>query len=745
MAIVSIFVFCIEVFSQNSSPIEINTDGLAPVLEFERLSVEHGLSQSTVNGILQDREGYMWFGTLNGLNKYDGYRFVDFRHNPNDPNSISSDQICALYEDNKGNLWVGTLEGLNRFDPANDRFVVYKYDLGDPRSLSNNLVLAIHEDRSGFLWIGTSNGLNRFNEKRNNFRRYHWSPNDSISLSHNSVSAIFEDKDGNLWVGTNGGGLNKFDPDRTSITHYIPMGRRASLTYTPTVIEAVSSLVNSGRTVSSILGTGNLQNISQEFELREQSDILLVSVGEGTDKMYDFGWLERDGKKIWAMELDRTKHAGGHPKNRIQLEVMTLDEGKYTLAYKSDDSHSYKNWNRLPPQNRGLWGVQAIPISADEAGFFRRHLKKYVKPSAPSSNRISSITQDDEGTLWIGTHGGGLNKLEFGTDDGFVAGAELDTSSELGFPRFSVYRTSDPELRKIYSEEVFNFIDTLNQKKRRIEAILKAGDFRRDESNFEIPEHSQVLVVAMAEGGKVMNDTALLMRDKKVIWEMKPEKTYHAGGAFKNRIQIEVLALTSGAYKLQFRSDDLHSFDNWNDLPPTYPDLWGVQIFRLSTSEANRIENVLKKHTFSNTIASNGVRAVKVDENGDLWIATFAGLSRLDRSTGLFTNFKNDPKNPASLSVNEVQTVYQDKSGTLWIGTVLGGINKLNRHKNRFPKYTANPFVKNSLQNRIVYSFHEDREGLIWVGTRTGLNLFDPGNKEFFNFETSPVLAELQK
>jgi len=78
MAIVSIFVFCIEVFSQNSSPIEINTGGLAPVLEFERLSVEHGLSQSTVNGILQDREGYMWFGTLNGLNKYWFYWTLGF-------------------------------------------------------------------------------------------------------------------------------------------------------------------------------------------------------------------------------------------------------------------------------------------------------------------------------------------------------------------------------------------------------------------------------------------------------------------------------------------------------------------------------------------------------------------------------------------------------------------------------------------------------------------------------------------
>ncbi len=162
MAIVSICIFCIQVFSQNSSPIEKNTNGFAPALAFERLSVEHGLSQSTVNRILQDREGYMWFGTLNGLNKYDGYRFVDFRHNPNDPNSISSDQIYALYEDNKGNLWVGTLGGLNRFDPANDRFVVYKHDPGDPRSLSNNIILAIYQDRSGALWIWSGNGLYRF-------------------------------------------------------------------------------------------------------------------------------------------------------------------------------------------------------------------------------------------------------------------------------------------------------------------------------------------------------------------------------------------------------------------------------------------------------------------------------------------------------------------------------------------------------------------------------------------------------
>ena len=232
-----------------------------------------------------------------------------------------------------------------------------------------------------------------------------------------------------------------------------------------------------------------------------------------------------------------------------------------------------------------------------------------------------------------------MNKLEFGTDDGFVAGAELDSSVELSFARFSTYRTIDPELRKNYSEEVFNFIDMLSQKKRRIKAILKAGDFRRDESNFEIPEDSQVLVVAMAEGAKVMHDTALLLRGAKVMWEMEPEKTYHAGGAFKNRIQIEVLALTSGAYKLQFRSDDLHSFDNWNDLPPTYPDLCGVQVFSLSTSEARRIENVLKKHTFSNTLASNSVRAVQVDGNGDLLSPAWeAGQKLLDQTDTWIAN-----------------------------------------------------------------------------------------------------------
>ena len=135
--------------------------GQTAQIKFEHLSVADGLSQSTVNVILQDNRGFMWFGTLNGLNRYDGYEFIKYRHDPNDPHSISSDQVFSLCEDREGNLWVGTNYGLNRFDWKSESFISYQPVHDDMNSLSGFMISAIYEDKSGVLWIGTNYGLNR--------------------------------------------------------------------------------------------------------------------------------------------------------------------------------------------------------------------------------------------------------------------------------------------------------------------------------------------------------------------------------------------------------------------------------------------------------------------------------------------------------------------------------------------------------------------------------------------------------
>jgi len=131
---------------------------------FEHLTMEEGLSHDVVEAICQDRQGFMWFGTQAGLDRYDGYTIKTYRHDPNDPHSLSSNTGRALYEDRAGNLWVGTHDGgLDRFDPASGGFIHYRNDPTDPHSLSENSVWSIYEDRQGVLWVGTmSQGFNSF-------------------------------------------------------------------------------------------------------------------------------------------------------------------------------------------------------------------------------------------------------------------------------------------------------------------------------------------------------------------------------------------------------------------------------------------------------------------------------------------------------------------------------------------------------------------------------------------------------
>ena len=118
-------------------------------IRFHRISLEEGLPQASVNAMIQDRLGFMWFGTQEGLNRFNGYEFDVFTHNPDDPHSISHDTVRSILEDRNGVLWVGTADGLNRFDPADGSFTRYLSDPDDPRSLSNERVRAILEDRSG--------------------------------------------------------------------------------------------------------------------------------------------------------------------------------------------------------------------------------------------------------------------------------------------------------------------------------------------------------------------------------------------------------------------------------------------------------------------------------------------------------------------------------------------------------------------------------------------------------------------
>ncbi len=225
-AVPSIPTSAAQMETQPAANIEPSAPRPNAAVQFQQLSLEDGLSQSVVNVILQDRQGFLWFGTQDGLNRYDGYNFKVYKPNPEDPNSLSDGWIESLYEDSDGHLWIGTYQGgLNRYDPNTDTFTQFRHIPEEPSSISEGVICAILQDRSGTLWVGTMDGLNKFNPASNSFTHYRNNPKDPDSLSHNNIHVIYQDSKDRMWIGTLGGGLELFDPSTGNSSIFAPTAK----------------------------------------------------------------------------------------------------------------------------------------------------------------------------------------------------------------------------------------------------------------------------------------------------------------------------------------------------------------------------------------------------------------------------------------------------------------------------------------------------------------------------------------
>ena len=173
-------------------------------LKFAHLTTNDGLSQSNVTEILQDRRGFMWFATRDGLNRYDGNTFVVYKHNPNDPGSLSANFVLDLMEDDQGYLWIATDPGgVNKFDPTTERFVRYRHDPNNPNSISGDSVESIARDSRGYLWFGTGDsGLDKFDPTTGTFTHYR---NDSDGQFVGRITKVIAGRQGDIWfVGERG-------------------------------------------------------------------------------------------------------------------------------------------------------------------------------------------------------------------------------------------------------------------------------------------------------------------------------------------------------------------------------------------------------------------------------------------------------------------------------------------------------------------------------------------------------------
>lgn len=390
-------------------------------LRVRRFTVDQGLSQSDVQAIVRDRQGFLWAGTHDGLNRFDGYTFAVHRNNPADSVSIADNFVWSLCAAGDGSLWIGTFAGgLNRYDPATGHFTRYRHDPRDPHSISWDNITTVIEGHAGGIWAGAwGGGLNYFDPRTGTFARFRHDPADGASIPGDRVYSLATTPSGKVWVGT-WEGLALFDPATRAarrLPRVLPGGR---------TLTEIQALVPRGDTA---LWVGTQRNglFHVDVASGHVTPVPLPSEKEGRKLLSVRALMEDDRGTLWI----GTANDG--------IVLLDLRTGAMTVA-RNDQldprSIGYDAILSLHRQEDGLvWiGTSGAGMNLYNPRHERFELLSDRSPSGiPLSHNLArALLEDGKGRLWVGTSGGGITRLEPGRSGVRYFGSRAVGSSSLG-------------------------------------------------------------------------------------------------------------------------------------------------------------------------------------------------------------------------------------------------------------------------------------------------------------------------
>ncbi len=675
-------------------------------LNINHIGLEDGLSQSTIYAIAQDSEGFIWFGTQDGLNRYDGYSITIYKHNPYDSNSLSDNTIWSLLNDGEGNLWIGTMAGgVNRYSIRQDKYFHYLHDEKDSTSISGDFVSCMFKDSHGDIWLGTNTGgLNRYIRNTNSFEHFKYSSSNKTTISNNSIHDICEDNDNNLWVGTSDG-LCKINIGKQS-KKYNELSKLGFKRY-----------LHSSKDSGSISA-----NYIRALYVDNQGKLWIGTWGGGLNY-----YIKNSGKfnhSNYKIRYRKNKSARTNKYLNGNFVASILEDSQNNLwvaTYDSGLTVSYNKTNLFTPCIQGaimklykdrsgnIWigtftdGVKMYdPRKNSFVHFYNSDTK-----SSNNINLITSILEDNTGKLWIGTYGAGL-----------VLYSEIDKNYSEQRKKIRTFTFNSGNPNSISSNRVISLCES---KDNNIWLGTEGGGVNRYNKNNKsfIHYHHKD-----NDSNSIAHDQiSYTYYDKMldVIWI-----GFLNGGIdyfdYKNNIIVH--------YNLKNKSDEIIN----NAVAVIYrgeeSGLWagtirgGIFHFdNIKNINSNKI-GVFKKYFSSKAknkgLNDNSIFSIYEDGNGKIWFGTYGGgLDCYHPKDNSFTYFTEEN----GLPDNIVYGILPDKKGNLWMSTNKG-ISEFNPLEKIFRNYDA----KDGLQSNEFTqgAYFAGKDGELFFGGVNGFNSFYP-------------------
>ena len=661
--------------------------------KFKHLSINDGLSQNTVFAMLQDHRGFIWIGTEDGLNRYDGYDFAIFKHQGKDRASISNNQVNALAEDQAGNLWIGTADGINEYDPSTNRFHSF-YTIPKASSDSSDFITALALDKQGNLWTGTNYGLKNFTLRTKQVVDIELNGIKKEHSKANKVLSLLVTNDGMLWVGTNSD-LLLYD---TRNKHFVKL---------PNIL-------------------------TNNTELRAAGILKIEQDAEGNI------WFATKSKGLFRLDA----------KHQTCNNYLHFENGKSLLSEMVRDV--------LATPDGQLWigthdGLNII--DKDKLNTFQ--YDKY-DPFSLSHNSIRCLLQDRTGNIWIGTFAGGINVFYNGSNNFAQIGEQIGTTAGLSHRVVSALVNNGNNQFWIGTEGGgLNFYDKNKNIFKTYSLGNKADGFKGSDIKSLVKDDKGNLWVGAFDGLLYFNtkDHSQHIYKSTSSFKNSSENQIYALSADSNGVWIG----TNGAglqfmdysgkisvYQRHKNSPNSISSNNINAIiKDSNGNLWigtqrGLNYLNIKTQ---RFEQYRFNKNDEHSLIANSVLSLFEDDGHRIWVGSQGGLSLFDKERSCFYNITE----VNGLTNTVVHAISQDKRGQLWISTNKGifqvRINDLHKPLSSSNINMINYTVSDGLLSNqfSTGSSLRDEKGTLYFGSINGLAIFNP--EHIFQNRNKPELV----